>query len=508
MAGREAPVEDKAWWERRGFIAAVFLAMTAPLLWPTVPPLTDLPAHLGRYKIAIDLANSPSLQTFYDFSWSLLPNLGVDLLVVPLAGLFGVELATKIIVILIPPLTLGGFLWVAREAHGRLHPTYLVAAPLIYGSPFVYGFVNFTLSAALAFIALGLWMRLGRLGRFRLRAAVFVPISLVIWLCHAFGWGMLGLLAFASELARETERGTIWWKAGLRAGLHCLPLAAPLAPMLAWQRQTGPAADWFNLRWKVSALASVLRDRWFLVDALSAGLAMLLVFAALRDKRLDFARSLSIAAAVLLAAFILLPRLMLGGAHNDDRLAPYMLAVALLAVRPSAAASNAFVRGLALAALAFFVLRMGSATASAALYGRSFDSELRAVDHIPHGARVAAFVGVGCKEAWGRSRLEHLPSLAIVRREAFANDQWTVPGSHLLKVRPPWTLHVDPWQMVAPRECEGAVNLETALPTATPGKFDHVWLIQPPPYDPRLTQGWTPVWRDGSSILFRLPPPL
>ena len=54
--------------------------------------------------------------------------------------------------------------------------------------------------------------RLARAGRLRLRALLFVPLSCGLWLCHAFGWGVLGVLAFSAELIRhhdlaEGERG-------------------------------------------------------------------------------------------------------------------------------------------------------------------------------------------------------------------------------------------------------------------------------------------------------------
>jgi len=51
------------------------------------------------------------------------------------------------------------------------------------------------------------WMRLARTGHPRLRAALFVPITLAIWLAHPIAWGMFGLLAFAAEFARQTARG-------------------------------------------------------------------------------------------------------------------------------------------------------------------------------------------------------------------------------------------------------------------------------------------------------------
>ena len=92
-------------------------------------------------------------------------NLGVDLLMMALAPLIGLEPAVKLIVLAIPPLTVAGFLWVAREVHGRVPPTAYFAIPFAYGHPFMFGFVNFALSMAFAFLAFGLWLRLGRLGR-------------------------------------------------------------------------------------------------------------------------------------------------------------------------------------------------------------------------------------------------------------------------------------------------------------------------------------------------------
>lgn len=499
--------QERDWWEKGWVVALVLAAMALPLALPAVPPLTDLPGHMGRYKIAADLAGSPSLQAYFSFRWSLIPNLGVDLLVMPLAKLFGIELATKLIAAAIPPLTVGGFLWTAREAHGRLTPTYLFAAPLAFGFPFLYGFLNFTLAAGLAFLAAGLWARLGRTGRVRLRVVLFLPIAITLWIAHAFGWGMLGLLAFAFEHARQRSNGEPTLKAALRACLHCLPLAAPLVLMLAWRSSVeNPPGDWFNVPWKLNALIGIFHDRWMLLDLASTIPVLMLLFVGARNPRLRYAPALALAAALLALVFVFIPGRLLGGAHTDDRLAPYMVAAGLLAVAPTAAAPPRFVRALALAGLAFFVLRMGAATASAAIYGKRFERELQALDHLPHGARTVAFVGMPCDMGWARSRMEHLPSFAIVRREAFANDQWTVAGSHLVQVRPPWSDYVDPSQMVGERLCK-IITTETEIAKLKPGLFDYVWLIEPPAFNPLVTRGWQPVWRQGASVLYRLPPP-
>jgi hypothetical protein len=184
-----------------------------------------------------------------------------------------------------------------------------------------------------------------------------------------------------------------------------------------------------------------------------------------------------------------------------------MLAVALLAMRPAAHVSARQVGLFALAGFGFFAVRMAGNTVSLWQYDRSFQAELQALAHIPRGARLASFVSVGCHSGWSNSRLEHLPGMAIVRREAFSNEQWTVGGSHLLQVKPPWTAYVDPSSFVTAIPCAETWRPIAEALAALPRKdFDHVWLIQAHPYDPVLTAGWTELWRRGSSVLFCLPP--
>jgi hypothetical protein len=60
--------------------------------------------------------------------------------------------------------------------------------------------------------------------------------------------------------------------------------------------------------------------------------------------------------------------------------------------------------------------------------------------------------------------------------------------------------------MVALKSCK-EVTLERELARVPPGLFDYAWLIDPPRYDETLTRGWIPVWRNGASVLFRLPKP-
>ena len=162
----------------------MILLAFVPLLYPPVPPLVDLLGHMGRYRVELDLADSPDLQrNFTAFEWHLIGNLGVDLLIVPLAKLFGLELAVKLIVMTIPPLTVAGFLWVAREVHDRLPPTASFALPFAFGHPFLFGFVNLRAGDGVGLPRVRPVAAARAAGRTRLRALLFVPIRFVIFIC-------------------------------------------------------------------------------------------------------------------------------------------------------------------------------------------------------------------------------------------------------------------------------------------------------------------------------------
>jgi hypothetical protein len=502
---------DREFWNRPLFLLALLLVATVPLLWPDVPPLADLPGHMGRYKIQLDLQNSPYLARFYGFEWALVGNLGVDLLIVPFAKIIGLEPAVKLVVISIPAMTVAAFPWVAHEVHGRVPPTALFALPFAYAHPFMFGFVNFALSMAFAFLALALWLRLGRLGRLPLRAALFVPISLLVWLSHAFGWGTLGVMIFCAEAARQREGGKPLLRACLGSTLQCLALAPPLLLMLAWRSGAdvqGGTGGWFDWGFKFVWMLMALRDRWRGFDTAALAVAALVLAGAIRSPKLGFSRGLASSAFVLLLVYILLPTIIFGSGYADMRLAPYLFALGLLAVRPLPLAKPPYLRAVAAAGLVFFLVRIGGHTASFWLYDRDYDRALAALNHVPRGARMVSLVSEPCGYAWTMSRLQHLPGMAVVRKEAFSNEQWVVEGAQLARVHYPaaGAFQHDPSQIVTRLPCSGTKHLPVseALARIPRTAFDYVWLITPPTLDPSATKGLRIVWGNETARLYRI----
>lgn len=501
------PGSPRPWWESRPFVAAMILIAFVPLLYPPIPPLVDLFGHMGRFRVALAIDTSATLGQWYQYRWLPIGNLGVDLLVHPLARLFGLEAATKLIVIMIPPLTVAGMLWVAREVHNRLPPTVAFALPLAFSHPFLFGFVNFALSMAFALLGLGLWLRLGRLGKSRLRAILFVPISFIVFFTHTFGWGTLGLMCFSAEAVRQHDRGLTWWKAALRAAYHASAMALPVALMVLWRTEAsgGITTGWFAWEQKGAYLIRILRDRWQWWDLACAGVVYAVPLLALIHRRLALSRNLAFSALMLILFFILLPRMIFGSAYADMRIVPYFAALLILAIRFEGPTDLRLARMLAIAGVGFLLVRTASVTASLWIAADHQRAQLQALDHIPRGARVISMVSSRC-HGWALRRADHLPAMVIVRRDGFSNDQWPLAGASLLTVNYPAAgkFGQDPSEIVRTHFCqrEGR-SIASQLPLVPRSAFDYLWLLDVPPLPQALLDGWQPVWAGEGSRLFR-----
>ncbi|MFM9852960.1 MAG: hypothetical protein ACKVOJ_09170 [Sphingomonadaceae bacterium] len=483
-------MSDRApsWLDRRSTIAALVLMSVVPLLWPTTPPLTDLPGHMGRYAVQLGLAGGE----WYSFKWALVGNLGVDIFVQLFGPLIGLEIAVKVIVIATVAMTTLGMLLLAKQIHGRVPQTALFALPFVYSYPFHYGFVNFSLSVGFAFLAFALWVRLA--DQERLRALIFVPLASIVWVAHVYGWGVLGVLAFAFEARRGGQK--LW-----RAMLGCLPLTVPFLLMIMSQQSEGVGftGDWLNVSRKTIAIFSVLRDRWQWFDLGSLVVLSVVIFLPVRSKS---DKALALAAILFTLLFIAMPTTLIGSTFADSRMLPILFAIAILSIKPSQ------MQWIGLVALAFFGVRTVGTTISYWQYDQSYKHELAALAHIPPRARLVSLVRVNCMPRWAEHRLEHLPGLALVRRGAFSNDQWNQPGAQLARTHYPQgaPFDRDPSQFViAGKHCQPGYRLfSDALQTIPRAAFDYIWVINAPPDPLADYRGLTPLWKSGNSGVYRI----
>jgi hypothetical protein len=130
-----------------------------PILSVKHLPLVDYPNHLGRFQIYVDLPNSPSLQAFYQWQWGIIPNLAVDILVIPFTWILPVEPAANTVILLSFLVTMAGTMFLDRQLNGPAWGLSVFTGLVLYSGAFRYGFVNYTITAGFAVFAFGLWVR-------------------------------------------------------------------------------------------------------------------------------------------------------------------------------------------------------------------------------------------------------------------------------------------------------------------------------------------------------------
>ena len=131
---------------------------------------------------------------------------------------------------------------------------------------------------------------------------------MAVWVCHAFAWGVLGVLVGGWELGEAfTKRRERLPAAAGRIVARCAPLLFPLLPMLLW-RTSGDlglgATGWFKLRLKVIWVTHMLADQSRLLDVgsvigIAFVMAAVLALTRIQGRRLTLEPHLGFAALAL-----------------------------------------------------------------------------------------------------------------------------------------------------------------------------------------------------------------
>ncbi|MCT8001059.1 hypothetical protein NZL82_04110 [Sphingomonas sanguinis] len=504
---RDGRTDEEAglWWQSRLFLWLCVIVSAVPLLWPAVPPLSDMGDHIGSYRILAEAGRGP-LGRHYDVHWAAVGNLGVEGLVLALHRLFDLDIepAAKLVVLAIPPLTVAGIFALARAAHGRIPATAMLALPLAYGPSLQMGFVNFSLAQALVLLAMALWLYLARRWSAGWRILLFALIAPVIWLTHALGWALLLTNVFAMEATRLSGTGRSWRQAMLRAGLAVAPMASPALLMLkgGGDQVAGDTGGWFMV-YKMRWILTLFREQWAIWDIAALIVILLFGYAVIRSRRLSVLPLLAIPAGLGFLIFLILPYVYRGGAYLDMRMLCPAVILAILSVRVSPGRDHGRI---AAATTGFFLVRIIGTTIAFAQLAAAQERDWRALSALPPGGRVLVLTDAEAEGGWGGPRRWHIAGIAIARRRVFTNTQWSVPGQHLIRPRVAGAAPYDgdPSSLVfAPGSLGGWVDFDAAIRDFDRCAFDAVWTIGFPAgraKSPDLIRTWS----DRDSAVYRV----
>lgn len=485
----------------------LILIAALPVLMAPIPGLADLPNHIARHHIFHQFGSGGPLDHYFDLHWRWIGNLGVDLPVMALMSWFDAEMATRLVVACIAPLTVAAILMLSRAAHGRVGAGAMLALPFVFHQAYLYGFVNYCLGVALAMITLALWM--ARPPRGWVAALLYAVAALLVWTAHLGGWTVLAVAAGCAELVAIRSL-----RDALRRAIGLLPLTAPILPMLLWRSESaGPAFAYAEqgLLWmKAMNFATVLKGWSRYPDLIMTGLIGLLALLAVcwAGKRRFDARLLVAGLAFCLLSAVM-PTTVLGSWGADFRLAPVGAIFLLLSISPAADPRRE--RLLFLAGATLFLVRAVGISISWMRASAVLEQRLALLNDVPRGSRMG-FLAVhsDCRTPWTLSPDRKIASLAIARRDAFTNTMFKVEGADLVTIRDPhdralWFDLSEDVDALCPAGGVDRAALAQRLRDMARDRFDRIWVWGMAARDIPLPQGYALRRAQGEDALLARP---
>ena len=480
-------LNNTPWWSSPLLWIALAILSAFPFFFVDLPPLTDLPNHFARYYIFLNLDRSAFLERYYNVRWSLSGNLGVDLIVRALAPILGLEYAVRVAVGAIPPLTVAGIYSVSRSVSGQATPSALIALPLVYNWPFISGFVNFALSAAVALLVFALWVRL-RTWPWISRLVIFAPLAFATWIAHVAGWGLLGLAVAGFEIQRGVRARGFTPLLLLDIAAAVLPFALIMFLVIVWRSGTqNPIGIHFSPNIasdKLASLATVMREQYAYWDVFSCLAVLSLSISVFFLGGQKFSAPLLAVSACYFVIFLVSPAAGFGGLDVDRRLVPYLAISSVLVIDVSGRVlandrQRKVISIISILSVAFFSARIAVTTLVWHKIAQSRDAHLALMNEIPEHSRVFSLFVRPCQKNWSRSRLDHIQQLVIPFRMSVTNGQFQEGDLNQVRVLFRKQDEFDPNMQAAvyDEKCPWLPPFQAAISLFPRDKFDFLWIV-------------------------------
>jgi len=394
-----------------------------PLLAVETLPLTDYPNHLGRLEIYFQLQRDSVLSQFYEWHWHILPNLALDLLVLPFSSLGEVERTANFIIFLSILLLCCGLVLLDRQLNGRNWGLSLFSGVFLYNGAFQYGFVNYVIGLSVAIPSVALWIAI-RHRAYLLRIPIFVLIGVVIFFLHLYAFAIFGLCIGGYELARLMER----WRERKRLSLNWLIDIGvvgsigiiPAILMMTTARTSSDASRiyWGSLWHKIEAMASPVL---FSIPVIEIPLLLIVIGAlgwGLISGIIGINRRFLIVLGAIGLLFLAMPRILFGSSFADWRLpsaASFLVLASLYWKGGTSQTARRVISGTLSICVIVRVVSILAIWIPAQAVLREYDAAL--ID-IPKGSRLLIIEGTtGSASRDRRPPLTHVAVHAAARRE-------------------------------------------------------------------------------------------
>jgi len=401
--------------------------LVAPLLLVEVPPLLDYPNHLARLFVLALGGSDPVVAGFYTVRWSIIPDLGIDLIGPPLLHVLPVHVAGRILIGVVLLLPVLGAVAYSQALLGRRSWWSLGCGLVAYHQTFMLGFLNFTAGMGLALLLAAVWMRHRESHPWRTVALTALG-CVALYVCHLMGVVFLGILIAAHELTwlSQSPRSHLMAPRALLmrlaavASVFVVPLALYAGSALS--REAGGLA-YLTAQGKLAQLLVPWTNYLLPLDIATACATAAAVGFLLVRRQLRVPRQAAIVLVLLGVLYLACPFAYAGVINVDMRfvvLAGFMLFAGLAPARVPTWLASAMV--------VLFLVRIGVVAVAWLGHAETIAALRGVIASVPTGSTV--FVSTmrpesrfGIADARrlsnGDSTTNHLPALLLIERRAW-----------------------------------------------------------------------------------------
>lgn len=338
-AMRGVPVTEptsRLWWTA---IAAATTLVIMPLFLTDVPPLLDYPSHLGRITILAATAGD-QVRQIWTPSWSPLPNLAMDGVVLGLARIVPLHIAGRISIALALLLPVLGSIALHRALFHRRSWWPVGSFAIAYNGVLLAGFINFLFGLGVALLAAALWMHWIERGVRRRAAAAFL-LSVPIYFSHltALVFFIAILLFIEMSIAARQKQMALTRYAAIMPAFLPLVLLAFAKPMTEVAPEAGLLSGvttlFFNPLERLRNLVTPFLTYDPLLDLAVIATFLIAVACARWKGLLAFAPGPLLLALALFVVFPIFPTDILGASWVDRRLPMFAVFLLFAAVDPT-----------------------------------------------------------------------------------------------------------------------------------------------------------------------------
>jgi hypothetical protein len=492
----------------RTMLAIALLAAASPILIFPIPPLFDYPAHLARQFIIHDLLTKGSFSAMYELHIAVIPNLGMESVVLPLLFLgVPVELAGRIFLVLIVALLGTSVVRVHRALFRKTSLFPLFSLAFIFNPVFMFGFANYLFGFALALHAFAWWLHA------RQKPAMAILPVLLVWaialfFCHlmatAFFFGLVGAYEVSRSATLEGGFSHLCRVVALLAGpLLAVALLYRLAPL-----STAPQAiEVHSIGEMLARIPTRLRALPLYLTAYSRPLDAIILFAlaailglAAWFRRLRVSWPMLLPILGLVALYALVPETWAGTDYISYRIP--IAALFLFFGSIDIEWDGRYLPAMAVAGA--LGLRTASVLIAWAQANAQYRPMLQALTELP--AHSSIYTGVnyrGSSEPLVRMPWSHFDAYAAIRNGAFVRGIWADPTQNWIVLTPRYA-KLTAIPLSANRLDRPPRKDSDMFGPALIANYDFLLAVQPELYEKPIPAGVRIMAQSGQATLFSL----